>query len=227
MAETPSQESSQPEGKIELPIDRRIIVELHQTNEQSARGFWARYKDLWVPLGSLVVAFITIQSTFFTTRLNNELQLQMKQLDVTMKDYELNFKNKQEAYTAFMVGIADSYANARSTQPTSPKSSETTPPSKKTLHTLLSDLDTNYYRMEPFLDKEVRDSTWNALKELKILCEVATSNDPRTLDETFKRYIVLREKFRDQLYPALFSQHLDGERPIRSPATSSPSAPSH
>jgi hypothetical protein len=196
------------------------VVELSQKNHDGGapKGFWARYKDLWVPLGSLVVALITIQSTFFTTRMNNNLQLQVKQLDVQMKDYELNFKNKQEAYTSFMVRLSDSWSIVVANLPEMVNDKWVSKPplqlakAENDLAGRLADLETNYYRMEPFLNEKVRASTWTSLQEFQKFCEKVLFmgyTDDIMWRDSIRKYASFREGFRDQLYPSLFNQSLD------------------
>jgi hypothetical protein len=125
------------QGFRELPLDltKKLIetaIELHD-KEQERSSRW----KVWLPL---LVAIVTVLSSFY-------LQYSTNRNQAYLKHYEVELKPKQEGYSNFMRLLSKSYyaANDRNTNQ---------------LTQYFDQGENSYYIFEPFLKAKDRDSVW-------------------------------------------------------------------
>lgn len=146
---------------------------------------------LAVPLFSMVIALAAVLSSAYlqTKSINSEFE---------SKKYETTFRLKEEAYISFMKGIADAYDHAYP---------GVRPPTLEgpALMQSIDRLETAYYSLEPFLNKQKQWEVWNRYQEFVSMClEVQKSPDSPDREKYHDKFLAFRLYFRTELYEALF-----------------------
>jgi hypothetical protein len=120
-------------------------------------------KDFWLPLAPTLVAIVTIftQMTIQTQSLRFQEYQIREQLDTQrrLKEYELSFKPKQEAYTAFRSAMNDAWKTA----------------DFKEANKALERVELSYSALEPFLKGDTRLNMENQLEQLRSLSTMGDS----------------------------------------------------
>jgi len=174
-------------GIREFPPDfaKKLLetaIQLHDKQKERAD----RWK-VWLPL---IVAIVTVLSSFFVQYSNNQNQKILKQ-------YETELKPKQEGYASYMKFVSDSYLNAVINDLELVKKS-------------IADAENSFYIFEPFLANNVRDSVWNRLQNFIVFCyEIAyTKKDliQANLLTYTSKFSGYKNYFREQLYFELFKK---------------------
>ena len=148
-----------------------------------------RVKEVWIPLGSIIVALAAIFAQVFSNYQNQKAQAdnQYNQLMVQsrLKLYELSFNRKHEVYLAFMKA-ADEYCR-----------SETT-----VAEVNAGKLRSAFYSIEPFLSYDARREYLNKLGEMQSAynCGLKRSKNPQVRSCNN----VLWFHLHNQLWAALF-----------------------
>lgn len=171
------------QGFRELPLDltKKLIetaIELHD-KEQERSSRW----KVWLPL---LVAIVSILSSFYLQYTTNKNQ-------AFLKHYEVELKPKQEGYSNFMKLLSKSYyaANDGNTNQ---------------LTQCFDQGESSYYIFEPFLKPKERDSVWKNYVEFTSFClSIAKSDSLRKdMNTTSATFLDYRDSFRRKLYNLLF-----------------------
>lgn len=115
-----------------------------------------RFKDFWLPLAPTVVAITAILSQVLIHAQNlrfQQYQLTQVQADTQrkLKEYELSFKPKQEAYVAFMKAFDALCESQKESEESRSKA--------------MDNLRKTFYGVEPFLDAASRSNAIAAMLE--------------------------------------------------------------
>ena len=141
-------------------------------------------KDFWLPLGPIVVALAAIFAQMFTNFQNQRLQLRQMELQTQLKQYELSFKPKQEAYTAFMKA-ADEYCGSSNAQ----------------ADANFEKLKATFYGLEPFLDSGNRQRVVNYMRGMNAAYPLGSEIPD---DPNLERCSDILANLRERLVPSLF-----------------------
>jgi hypothetical protein len=151
---------------------------------------------LVIPVLSLVTAIVSLLGTAY-------VQFNINRAQTELKQYELGFKPKQEAYTAFMSSLLAVYDAA------------TTADGGK-LVSATSRMESVYFTFEPFLSPTANEELWRKLQEFFAFCRNDLAQATRaataggsaaveTATESAKNFVAFRNYFRSRLFTALFS----------------------
>jgi hypothetical protein len=171
------------QGYRELPLEitKKIMetaIELHD-KEQERSGRW----KVWLPL---LVAIITVLSSFY-------LQYTNSRNETFLKHYEVELKPKQEGYSHFMTSLSKSFFSAQ----------------EGNASELIQSLDhgeNNFYIIEPFLSSGQRDSIWQQYQKFTEFCLSIDKPDSlgEKIDKTSFTFLGYKNYFRKTLNELLF-----------------------
>jgi hypothetical protein len=146
---------------------------------------------LAVPLFSMVIALTAVLTTFYSEsrRTKNEVE---------SKKYETTFRIKEDAYISFMKALGDAYDHAyRLDAPAAIQ--------RPTLIQSIDRLETAYYSLEPFLDKQKQWEVWNEYQKFVGMClDLEKVPESPDREKYHDRFLAFRLYFRTQLYESLF-----------------------
>jgi hypothetical protein len=153
-------------------------IELHDKEHERAD----RWK-VWLPL---LIAIITVVSSFIIQYTNSENQK-------FLTHYEAELKPKQESYANFMRAIAQSYDAALMDN-------------SQQLIISLDQCENNFYIFEPFLDIRFRDTVWERYQHFSNFCYSINKNDSLKKSQTTSTdsFLSYKTYFRKKLYSTLF-----------------------
>lgn len=159
-----------------------------------------KWKEVWLPFASLLIAFATLILTGYWQYQNIQAQKQMK-------DFELSFKPKQEGYANLLQAIGTSsdiaMKNALVPQRLSKNDEE--------LLNSLRKIDVNFFAIEPFLVSERKEQIWRKIREYELFLMHMHQENGSEWSENDKQdrinlSIEFSRFFREELNKGLFGQ---------------------
>lgn len=171
-------------GKSDLSSDLintliKIAIEIHdRQNEKSDR--W----KVWLPL---LVALITVLSSFYIQYSNNENEK-------FLKHYEVELKPKQEGYTNFMKAISQSYFAAQRND-------------FQQMTQSLDQAENSFYIIERFLSTDEREDIWENFNQFSNLCYSMLENNSFQKNQitTYDSFLMYKTYFRKMFYQSLYT----------------------
>lgn len=167
----------------------RLRNNLIEEREKKKRN----YKEIWIPIGSLILTMIILISNIYLQRKNQEIQ-------ITLKKYEISFKPRQEYYASILGTMIIAYTNAHNGM-------------RENLTSNLDNIERTFYYIEPFLSKSQRDSFYHKIQGFSVMCYNLENLQSKNFQEQHENYsdslIAYRTYFREKLYPILFNDDLE------------------
>ena len=168
------------------------IERLRKANIESKEGKWKKWKDVWFPLASLLVAFGTVLLTSYW-------QYQNIQAQRAIKEYEVSFKPKQESYTSFVSSASMALDSAFYGD-------------KNSLRKTFNSMETNLYLIESLIkDENKKVKIWEDYNEFnKFLNNLSNVKSTEMTEEKYNQevaeYRKLFGKLKSEIYQELFQQ---------------------
>lgn len=161
------------------------IDRLRKASAEAREQKFRRISGLALPILSMFVALSAVLSGAY-------LQWKSINIEAKSKEYETTFKLKEEAYTSFMKAVAGTYEAAYRAE-------------RPALLQNIDRLETAFYTLEPFLDKEKQQVIWDKYLEFSSMClDLQRSPNSADREKYHDQYIAYRLYFRTELYGALF-----------------------
>jgi hypothetical protein len=153
-------------------------IQLHDIQKERA-DIW----KVWLPI---LIAIITVLSSFYVQYTNNQNQ-------TFLKHYEVDLKPKQEGYATFMKSVSQSFLYAQQNN-------------TEQMYQSLDKGEGAYYILEPFLSNYDRERIWQQYQQFSGLCSSVLESDSsrKSLKKTVDSFIWYKTFFRTNLYNALF-----------------------
>ncbi len=147
-----------------------------------------RWSSFWIPLVSTLVALIAVGSSAY-------LQVQSGRDQRELKRYEVGFRPKADGYARFMQALTSSFNRAATGHAPATKQA-------------LDEADLAFIQLEPFLAPDDRDRLWGEYQQL-IRFVLNASSQAQPADginpSLVNEYLERRQRFREDLYRALFN----------------------
>ncbi|TWA93557.1 hypothetical protein [Bradyrhizobium stylosanthis] len=157
--------------------------------EKEARS--KKWSTVIIPLASLLLAFVSVIGTTWVQWSSIREQRELKR-------YEVSFKPRQEAYTAFMSSFTNAFLYADTSD-------------RDRLDGAIARMESSYYLFEPFLPEEARRSVYEEFNSFIGLCNklleasrASPSRRDNPSDEFTVKFAKSKTFFRRNLYQALF-----------------------
>jgi hypothetical protein len=198
---------SQFRPKLESPTSSIDIINWGLEHLERARKYkieareekWKRWKEVGIPLISIVIALLTVLFTSYWQYENIQAQREIK-------EYELSFRPRQEGYSKFMTLINNGYELSAKTAklPDQVKSGNE-------MVGYFSQLENTYYGIEPFLTEEKRNKLWNKYQEYQsFLFTISEKNTEQRTDaernKLIDTFLEFKHFFKDELKQGLFNE---------------------
>lgn len=171
-------------GEKELSSDLiktliQIAIEIHDRQKEKSD----RWK-VWLPL---LVALVTVVSSFYIQYSNNENQK-------FLKHYEVELKPKQEGYTNFMKAISQAYFAAGRND-------------YQQMSQSLDQAENSFYIIERFLSKNEREEIWENFNQFSSLCYTMLEKDSSLKNRTkpYDAFLMYKTYFRKMFYQSLYT----------------------
>jgi hypothetical protein len=154
-------------------------IKLHD-KEQERADSWKS----WLPL---LVAIITVLSSFYIQYASNQSQKYLTH-------YEVELKPKQESYANYMRSLSQAYYAAQAHN-------------SEQMVLSLGQAENYFYIFEPFLSTYDRDKLWKQYQRFNDLCYSMVQNDSKRKNpaNSAKLFLWYKNYFRTNLYDALFN----------------------
>lgn len=166
----------------------RHIERLRKDLAEEKEGKFKRFGTVWIPIGSLLLAALSVGATGISQWKSIESQEKLK-------FYEVEFKPKQEAYSTFMNELMLSALAAN-------KHSE----DEALDH--INKMESAFYRFEPFLDEPRRLDIFKKFNAFTSACSNLVKANPPERKEVYVSFVretaELKGYFRTVLFSALF-----------------------
>lgn len=189
-------EANAPRSPIEI-IDWGIqhIDRLRKAGVEARDERFRWITGLAVPLFSMVISMVIAVAAILT---NSYSESRRTSSEVESKKYETTFRIKEDAYISFMKAIGDVYDRAyRSDTPAIIQ--------RPALAQSIDRLETAYYSLEPFLNKQKQSEVLNKYQEFVSMClELQKEPDSPDREKYLDKFLAFRLYFRTELYEALF-----------------------
>jgi hypothetical protein len=146
-----------------------------------------RWKSFLPMLLSLLVAIMSVASSFYLQHESNSNQ-------TTLKHYEVELKPKQESYANYMRAVAQSFYAAQANN-------------SEKLVLSLDQAENYFYVFEPFLSTYDRGRIWDQYQQFSGLCYTVIQSDTvrNNNSKANDSFLWYKNFFRTNLYKALFS----------------------
>jgi hypothetical protein len=141
-----------------------------------------RLSSVWIPFLSTLIAFLALGSSMY-------VQYHSSKDQRALKEYELSFRPKLEAYTHFMLAISQSFDRAVDPVPI--------------LNGSLNDADAALIQLEPLLSPNARDKVRSDYQDFVAFCLNMNKTGKRS-ESDIAKFLQFRDEFRKVLYRALF-----------------------
>jgi hypothetical protein len=186
-------ESNSPRSSIDVinwglqHIERLRSSELDKKHEKTRL-----FSIVWIPFLSILIAAISVCSSFYGQYSNNKSQ-------TFLKHYEVETKPKQIGYSDFMITLTQTYYSAMSNN-------------NVVLANNIDRIESIFYRIEPFLSKQERAEVWEEYLSFVDFClSISDGKNSLSADKSLDSFIKYRKFFRKNLYNALFTSDISSD----------------
>lgn len=156
-----------------------IAIELHD-RQQEKSGWW----KVWLPL---LVAIITVISSFFVQYKNNENQF-------ILKHYEVEIKPKQEGYANYLNNLSQSYYFAQDKN-------------VMDFNKSIDNMESSLFIIDPFVTAIEREQLWQQHQKYLSFCnEILDSKESTNTYQKVDSFITFKSNFRLTFYEILFKE---------------------
>jgi hypothetical protein len=179
-----------PRSPIEI-IDWGLqhIDRLRKASVEAREERAKRWSSMWIPILTTIVALTAVSSSAY-------LQIRSINTQRDLKQYEVGFKPKQEAYSSFMRALILAFDSALNRD-------------HNALVTNLDKMESTYYGLQPFLNESTQATIWDQYQNFSSMCyglAKESTNSPEARDNSIKLFTDYKKYFRTELYRALFNQ---------------------